>query len=185
MHRIVRHRPAGLALLAALTLPAPAGAYVIDGMPAPSPAQLAAASPPAFPVRGDYDLGTHENRFGGGRAHEGQDILTDCGTPVIAAREGRVAVARWHDAAGNFAVIETRSGRAHVYMHLLAPARVAVGDRIEAGARIGRVGQTGRASTCHLHFEQWTAPGWYEGGRPVDPAPLLRELATDSRPPSR
>ena len=143
-------------------------------MDAHSPAQ-------AFPVRGKHDLGTHENGFGGGRGHEGQDILTECGTPVVAARAGVVAVARWHDAAGNFAVVEGRDGRAQVYMHLLAPARAAPGDRVEAGARIGRVGQTGRASTCHLHFEQWTAPGWYEGGRPVDPAPLLRELAARTR----
>ena len=177
----------GLVLLAALTLPAPAVGFVADGPPVPSPAQTAAGpvdahSPAqAFPVRGKHDLGTQENAFGGGRGHEGQDILTECGTPVVAARAGVVAVARWHDAAGNFAVVEGRDGRAQVYMHLLAPARVAPGDRVEAGARIGRVGQTGRASTCHLHFEQWTAPGWYEGGRPVDPAPLLRELAARTR----
>jgi murein DD-endopeptidase MepM/ murein hydrolase activator NlpD len=40
------------------------------------------------------------------------------------------------------------------------------------------VGQTGRASTCHLHFELWTAPGWYEGGEAVDPEQLLRRLAS-------
>jgi murein DD-endopeptidase MepM/ murein hydrolase activator NlpD len=36
------------------------------------------------------------------------------------------------------------------------------------------VGETGRASGCHLHFELWTAPGWYKGGRAVDPLPTLR-----------
>lgn len=61
-------------------------------------------------------------------------------------------------------------------MHLRSPARVAAGDRVDTGHRIGVVGQTGRASTCHLHFELWTAPGWYEGGEPVDPRPLLRRL---------
>ena len=180
MPRIVEHRTAtGLAMLAALALPASAGAFVTDGTSAPTPAQIAAAAEPAtaFPVRGKHDFGTSETRFGGGRGPEGQDILSDCGTPVVAAHEGKVTVARWHAAAGNFAVVEGPGGRALVYMHLLAPARVKVGDRVAAGDRIGRVGQTGRASTCHLHFEQWTAPGWYEGGRPVDPAPLLRELA--------
>ena len=64
-------------------------------------------------------------------------------------------------------------------MHLRSPARVTPGDRVEVGDRIGVVGQTGRATTCHLHFELWTAPGWYEGGEPVDPEPLLRRLASD------
>jgi murein DD-endopeptidase MepM/ murein hydrolase activator NlpD len=36
------------------------------------------------------------------------------------------------------------------------------------------VGDTGRASGCHLHFEEWTAPGWYAGGKPFDPLPDLR-----------
>ena len=36
---------------------------------------------------------------------------------------------------------------------------------------------TGNASTCHLHFEIWTAPGWYEGGSPRDPKPDLERWA--------
>ncbi len=44
-------------------------------------------------------------------------------------------------------------------------------------AFLDRPAQTGRASTCHLHFELWTAPGWYEGGKPIDPLPLLKSLA--------
>jgi len=39
---------------------------------------------------------------------------------------------------------------------------------------VGLVGDTGRASGCHLHFELWTAPGWYTGGRWIDPVPHLR-----------
>jgi murein DD-endopeptidase MepM/ murein hydrolase activator NlpD len=30
------------------------------------------------------------------------------------------------------------------------------------------------ASACHLHFELWTAPGWYSGGQPIDPLPSLQ-----------
>jgi murein DD-endopeptidase MepM/ murein hydrolase activator NlpD len=176
---------AGLASLVALVLPASAGAYAAGGTTAPSRGQIdalaraAGARASQFPVAGKFDFGTGENGFGGGRGHEGQDLLARCGTPVVAARAGKIMVARWHDAAGNFAVVESGDGRNQVYMHLMRPARSAAGHRVDAGDRIGVVGQTGRASTCHLHFELWTAPGWYAGGAPVDPAPFLRDLARD------
>ena len=38
------------------------------------------------------------------------------------------------------------------------------GDRVYTGQQIGTVGESGNASGCHLHFEIWSAPGWYEGG---------------------
>ena len=41
-------------------------------------------------------------------------------------------------------------------------------------SRSGEVGDTGNARGCHLHFEEWTAPGWYDGGRPFDPLPDLK-----------
>jgi murein DD-endopeptidase MepM/ murein hydrolase activator NlpD len=43
------------------------------------------------------------------------------------------------------------------------------------GRRIASVGRTGRADGCHLHFELWTAPGWYRGGRAYDPLGKLRQ----------
>jgi murein DD-endopeptidase MepM/ murein hydrolase activator NlpD len=73
-------------------------------------------------------------------------------------------------------VIETESGTNHVYMHLQDPSPIPEGDPVAAGQQIGAVGATGDAQGCHLHIEFWTAPGWYEGGTPVDPAPLLRRL---------
>ena len=35
---------------------------------------------------------------------------------------------------------------------------------MHTGQRIGQVGESGNASGCHLHMEEWTAPGWYQGG---------------------
>jgi murein DD-endopeptidase MepM/ murein hydrolase activator NlpD len=52
------------------------------------------------------------------------------------------------------------------------PAQVGAAGNGEV--RVGEVGETGRASGCHLHFELWTQPGWYEGGKAIDPLPELQ-----------
>ena len=129
-----------------------------------------------FPIRGKHNLGyTDTNNFGGGRGHKGQDMFAKCGTPLAAARGGRVQVAGYHSAAGYYAVIDGRgTGRDYVYMHMLGPAKVSTGKRVRTGQLIGQVGESGRATGCHLHFELWSAPGWYEGGQAYDPLPSLK-----------
>ncbi len=131
-----------------------------------------------FPIRGPHDLGqTPTNNFGGGgtRTHYGQDMFAKCGAKLAAARGGEVQFAGYHSAAGNYVVIDgAGTGHDYVYMHLLETPLVKTGDRVFTGQKIGEVGETGRASGCHLHFEMWSAPGWYEGGRAFDPLPALR-----------
>jgi murein DD-endopeptidase MepM/ murein hydrolase activator NlpD len=131
-----------------------------------------------FPVAGPHGYGGEAARFGAGRsghAHQGQDIPAACGTPVVAAHGGLVRFRAFHARAGNYVVIAgERTGADSVYMHLREPALARRGEHVAAGQRIGAVGDTGRASGCHLHFELWTAPGWYEGGRPIDPLSYLR-----------
>jgi hypothetical protein len=131
-----------------------------------------------FPVRGGHDYGGDMARFGAGRPghrHQGHDVFAACGTPLVAARGG---VVRWHSSharAGNYVVIDGAGTDVdYVYMHLQQPALVGRGERVVTGQRIGAVGDTGAASGCHLHFELWTGPGWYEGGAPVDPLAFLR-----------
>ena len=53
--------------------------------------------------------------------------------------------------------------------------RLKTGEPVRTGQPIGIVGDTGDATACHLHFELWGAPGWYEGGSPVDPLPFLKK----------
>jgi len=135
--------------------------------------------PHIFPVRGRHNFGQRGARFGagrGGRSHQGQDVMAKCGTRMVAARGGRVKAKAYHRAAGNYLVITgTRSGQDYVYMHLTEPSAFDKGDRVLTGQRIGTVGQTGNARGCHLHFELWKAPGWYDGGRAFNPLPALRE----------
>ena len=151
---------------------------VLRAAPAPATsAPRAAADGGVFPIQGKYRWGTEVNHFGGGRGHKGEDVFAKCGTPLVAALSGVVTFKRFQDRAGNYVVIQADDGTAQAYMHMLAPATVDKGDRVEAGQPIGQVGETGRASGCHLHFELWTAPGWYEGGEPIDPLPALKRWA--------
>ena len=101
--------------------------------------------------------------------------MTDCGTKLVAARGGTVQYAGYQGAAGNYIVIDQKgSAEDNMYAHLIAPSPLKTGDRVATGQLIGNVGQTGDATACHLHFEVWSAPGWYEGGQPYDPLPLLK-----------
>ncbi|HEU4657301.1 MAG TPA: peptidoglycan DD-metalloendopeptidase family protein [Capillimicrobium sp.] len=143
--------------------------------PRPEAADSFEFVPYVFPIDGKHEFGTGAAAFGGGRGHEGHDVFAACGTPLVAARGGVVKQKAWHSAAGNYLVIDADgTGEDMAYMHLRDPALVDEGDHVATGERIGYVGDTGHASGCHLHFELWTAPGWYTGGHPVDPLPALQ-----------
>ena len=131
-----------------------------------------------FPVRAGHDFGGAGADFGSGRAghsHQGQDVFARCGTPLLAARGGTVKFKQYHAAAGNYVVIDGAGTDVdYAYMHLAEPTPFRAGDRVFTGQRIGSVGDTGNARGCHLHFELWGAPGWYDGGKPFDPLPSLQ-----------
>jgi murein DD-endopeptidase MepM/ murein hydrolase activator NlpD len=98
----------------------------------------------------------------------------------VAARGGKVKAKAYQARAGNYLVIDGEgTGNDYAYMHLKAPSPVAKGDSVATGQPLGEVGDTGDAVGCHLHFELWSAPGWYTGGQAVDPQPSLK--AWDAR----
>jgi murein DD-endopeptidase MepM/ murein hydrolase activator NlpD len=131
----------------------------------------------AFPVLGPHDFGSAGARFGAARSghtHQGQDVMADCGLPLVAARGGKVQYAGFEANAGNYVVIDGKdTSLDFMYAHMAEPSPLKTGDLVRTGQPIGIVGDTGDATACHLHFEIWTAPGWYEGGSPIDPLPYL------------
>ena len=130
--------------------------------------------PYRFPIVGRHRYGEGGARFGGGRGHQGQDIFAPCGTPLVAARGGTVQFKQYHGRAGHYLVIDgAETGVDFTYMHLRDAALVDEGDSVKTGQLLGYVGNTGVADGCHLHFEQWSGPGWYAGGSAFDPLPDL------------
>lgn len=133
----------------------------------------------AFPILGAHEYGMSAGRFGAGRSghtHQGQDVMAACGIPLVAARGGKVQYSTWDDAAGNYVVIDGKgTPYDFMYAHMAEPSPLKVGETVRTGQPIGIVGDTGDAQGCHLHFEMWAAPGWYEGGSPFDPLPYLEK----------
>ena len=126
-----------------------------------------------FPIRGKHSYG---DGLGAGRGHQGQDLPADCGTKLVAARGGTVQTSGFQKGgSGYYVVIDgLDSDFDYVYMHMLSLPIVKAGDEVRTGQPIGQVGSTGRSTGCHLHFEMWSAPGWYTGGSTVNPTAQLR-----------
>jgi peptidoglycan LD-endopeptidase LytH len=143
----------------------------------PAPASRAATPPPAAtpaaggwvcPVRGPHAF---TNDWGqprsGGRRHQGTDLLSPYGTPVVANVGGNL---QGHSSAlgGVSYYLDGDDGTNYVGMHLSRLSGAA--GRVEAGTVVGYVGSSGNAqgASPHLHFE--IHPG---GGGPVNPYPTV------------
>lgn len=87
--------------------------------------------------------------------HDGFDMMTGTGSPIFAVADGVVRSSHWGGAFGQVVVIDHVIGGKRVstlYAHQ-SQRHVSAGQSVSAGQLIGQVGQTGRASAPHLHFE--------------------------------
>jgi biotin carboxyl carrier protein len=131
-----------------------------------------------FPVDGPHNFGGPENVFGAprdGYLHQGQDILTAEGTPVVAPLAGTILTTSYQEAgAGYYAVQETVIGFDFMFAHCEADSlTVSTGQTVTAGQALCRAGQTGDATAPHLDFEMWVG-GWQAAtGHPINPLPYL------------
>lgn len=87
--------------------------------------------------------------------HNGVDIANTVGTPIYAAAEGRVILVLgngWNGGYGSYIVINHPNGTQTLYAHL-SKTNVLVGDYVSQGQIIAKMGNTGKSTGSHLHFE--------------------------------
>jgi murein DD-endopeptidase MepM/ murein hydrolase activator NlpD len=108
---------------------------------------------------------------GAWKMHTGLDLIVTEGTPVLAAAAGRVVLVDEVSGYGVMVVVEHGGGWQTLYAHLFEVA-VQPGERLTRGQPLGRVGESGRATTPHLHFEIRQRRG--ERMVALDPGPILR-----------
>jgi murein DD-endopeptidase MepM/ murein hydrolase activator NlpD len=119
---------------------------------------------------------TYGDGFGAGRSghtHMGQDVMAACGSPLVAVSHAKVKFVSFQKLAGNYVVLRYKKLHQDYFYAHLATASVTKGQIVEAGQPIATVGETGDATTCHLHFELWSGK-WYRGGHAIDPLPFLQ-----------
>lgn len=111
--------------------------------------------------------GTRQDPFTGEEGfHAGIDLACAQGSMVLAAEDGIVIAARNDTGYGNYLCIFHAEDTVTVYAHL-EYLYVRAGEIVHKGQLLGTVGQTGRATGAHLHFEL------YRGGERCDPAAAL------------
>lgn len=120
---------------------------VTASAPAPSSSSASYSGYYQKPVAGIRTQGIH--------GYNGVDLAASIGTPVGASASGEVIIAReggWNGGYGSYVVIRHDNGTQTLYAHMSA-VHVGIGQYVSAGETIGAVGNSGRSSGPHLHFE--------------------------------
>ncbi len=128
----------------------------------------------AAPSKGSFRLiwpvkGRLSSKFGprNGRKHDGIDVANKVGTPIVAAQSGEVVYAdNKLTGYGNLIIIRHNASMFTAYAHSNR-MYVSKGDKVRKGQHIADVGETGRVTGPHLHFEL------RRGDKAIDPLPYL------------
>ncbi len=126
------------------------------------------AMPVRTAVRFTSGFGNRRDPFGRGvRGHEGQDMAGAYGSPIYATADGVVTYAGWESGYGRLVKIRHAHGFETRYGHL-SQVRVEVGQKVSRGDRIGDMGNSGRSTGTHLHYEVRI------GGSPKNPMTFIK-----------
>ena len=134
-------------------------------------------TPSLLPTQGYYasGFGMRRNPFTGENSlHRGVDFAAPLGTPVIAPADGQVVSVDYSADFGKTLVIDHGYGVRTIYCHL-SRAKVKVGQKIKRGEGIAAVGDSGRSTGPHLHYEV------YVEGTPVNPMNFIYDIPSSSR----
>jgi murein DD-endopeptidase MepM/ murein hydrolase activator NlpD len=130
--------------------------------------------PSAAPVIGPVGsgFGFRTDPFNGRAAlHTGLDFPAEIGTPILAAAGGMVITREWHAGYGHVLEIDHGNGLVTRYAHC-SSIEVDVGALVKRGQLVAKVGNSGRSTGSHLHFEVLV------DGAPQDPARFLGRAVT-------
>jgi murein DD-endopeptidase MepM/ murein hydrolase activator NlpD len=123
---------------------------------------------PVVHARVSSDYGIRVDPLHGRHAfHEGIDLAASIGSIVRAVAPGQVIFSGYHAGYGRVIALRHNDEVTTLYAHCWA-VRVTVGDRVQAGSILGFVGESGRATGPHLHFEIRI------NGKSLDPLALLK-----------
>jgi murein DD-endopeptidase MepM/ murein hydrolase activator NlpD len=140
----------------------------------------------ASPVPNKYKVTTVYRRPGKHWScgyHTGVDFAVPTGTPIFAAKDGKVLEAKtsvtWGGSYGTSVIIDHGGGIRAIYAHL-SKLEVRVGELVTEHQQIGLSGNTGNSTGPHLHFEARVSP-WRYANKDVDPARLMTGAKTSIR----
>ncbi|MEZ5913136.1 MAG: DUF5930 domain-containing protein [Paracoccaceae bacterium] len=146
---------------------------ILEGLDRMNLYRLAASKAPfAMPIKSAFrftsGFGYRRDPKGGGRRmHAGTDFAGAYGTPVYSTADGVVVKAGWQSGYGRMILIRHDFGIETRFAHL-SQIRVKQGQRVSRGDRIGDMGNSGRSTGTHLHYEVRV------GGKPINPMTYIK-----------